>query len=109
MKIIYNDIIPFEGYIAMNLFGVLFVRNEYKDKVDEVTINHESIHTEQIKELLYLPFYILYGADYVLKFLKYWNHKKAYRNISFEREAYEHEADLDYLKTRKHYAQWRKS
>ena len=28
MKIIYNNTIPFKGFKAMNLFGVLFVRND---------------------------------------------------------------------------------
>ena len=30
MKIIYNNIIPFKGFKAMNLFGVLFVRKDAK-------------------------------------------------------------------------------
>jgi hypothetical protein len=31
----------------------------------------------------------------------------AYRGISFEVEAYEHQYDYDYLKSRKRFAQWR--
>lgn len=45
MKIIYNNIIPFKGFAAINLFGVLFVRNDYKLQVSDRMINHESIHT----------------------------------------------------------------
>lgn len=30
MKIIYNKLIPFKGFIAINLFGIIFVRKEYK-------------------------------------------------------------------------------
>ena len=52
MKIIYNDYIPFKGYIAMNLFGILFVRGNKTLSKD--TINHESIHSEQYKDLLYV-------------------------------------------------------
>ena len=37
MKVIENNFIPFPGYKAINLFGVLFVKN--KAKIDEVTIN----------------------------------------------------------------------
>ena len=48
MKIIYNKIIPFKGFLAINLFGFLFARK----KLTEVNINHEKIHTEQMKELL---------------------------------------------------------
>ena len=45
MKIIYNKIIPFRGFIAINLFGILFAREE----LNAVTINHEKIHTAQMK------------------------------------------------------------
>jgi hypothetical protein len=43
MKIIRNNIIPFKGFKAINLFGILFVRGN-AELSDEV-INHESIHT----------------------------------------------------------------
>ena len=46
MKIIYNNIIPFKGYLAMNLFGFLFVRKDLKDKLNSIVVNHEAIHTE---------------------------------------------------------------
>jgi len=43
MKIIYNKIIPFQGFKCINLFGILFVRSKLlKDK----DINHEAIHSE---------------------------------------------------------------
>ena len=106
MKVIYNNVIPFKGFVAMNICGLLFARKEYKP-LSDTTINHESIHTSQIRELLYLPFYIIYVGEYIYKLFKYCNPKKAYRNISFEKEAYEHQGDKDYLKSRKHYAQWR--
>ena len=28
MKIIYNNVIPFKGFTAINLFGILFARRE---------------------------------------------------------------------------------
>jgi len=97
MKIIYNNIIPFKGFTAINLFGVLFVRINVilTDRI----INHEKIHTAQIKELLYLFFYVLYGLEWFFKLLKYG--LKSYFNISFEREAYENEKNFEYLKNRK--------
>ena len=58
MKIIYNKIIPFKGYLAINLFGIIFVRKEYKNYINKTIINHEQIHTEQMKELGYIFFYI---------------------------------------------------
>ena len=104
MKIIYNNLIPFKGFIAINLFGVLFVRNEYKKRFDSggftTTLNHESIHTEQIKELGYIFFYIWYFIEWLLR-LPFGN---AYYNISFEREAFANEKNRKYLQARKHYS-----
>ena len=106
MKVIYNNLIPFKGFDAMNLFGVVFARNEYKD-LDKIVLNHEAIHTAQMKELLYIPFYILYGIEYLINLIKYRDGDKAYKNISFEREAYRNERQLDYLKGRRHFSQYR--
>lgn len=99
MKIIYNNIIPFPGYKAINLFGLLFVRKGAV--MSEEDINHESIHTAQMKEMLYIFFYIWYIIEWVIRLFKKVN---AYRNISFEQEAYSNEDNLEYLKDRKHYA-----
>ena len=102
MKIVYNRLIPFPGFIAMNLFGVLFVRSEYKDLISEVTINHESIHTAQMKEMLYVFFYIWYFIEWVIRLI--FNTSTAYRSISFEQEAYYNQLDFNYLKNRPKYA-----
>lgn len=99
MKIIYNNIIPFKGFKAVNLFGLLFARKGAS--INETTINHESIHTEQMKELLYLPFYVWYAIEWLIRLFMKGN---AYRNISFEREAYANEKDFDYLSKRKHFS-----
>ena len=61
MKIIKNKIIPFKGFKAINLFGILFVRGD--SEVDSTTVNHELIHTAQMKELLYIFFYLWYVID----------------------------------------------
>lgn len=108
MKIIYNNIIPFKGYLAINLFEFLFVRKELKDKLNSIVINHEAIHSEQMKELLYIPFYIIYLLEWLYKVLfKYPFSKKAYRDISFEKEAYTYEEDFGYLRRRKHFSMWK--
>lgn len=99
MIIIRNNIIPFKGFIAINLFGVLFVR---KDAViSEQTINHEKIHTAQMKEMLYVFFYLWYVIEWLIRLFMKGN---AYRNISFEKEAYMNEHDLYYLKSRERYS-----
>ena len=100
MKIIYNKIIPWQGFKAINLFGFLFVRsNLLKDR----DINHEAIHSEQMKELLWIPFYIWYLIEFMIKLWWFLDGSKAYKRVSFEVEAYMHQDDLDYLKNRKRY------
>lgn len=95
MKVIFNNIMPFPGFKAINLFGILFARKG--SKIDDRTINHESIHTAQMKEMLYILFYIWYIIEWIIRlFMK----GDAYRNISFEREAYGNEHNMNYLNER---------
>ena len=65
-----------------------------------VLINHEKIHLRQQIELLIIPFFIIYSFEFLVRLFQYKNWTMAYRNISFEREAYRKEKDLEYLKTR---------
>ena len=100
MKIKYSKIIPFKGSYAINLFSTLFIREEYKEQpISETTLNHESIHTVQMKEMWYVFFYIWYFIEWLL--LLFSVGKDAYYRISFEREAYDNEDNLKYLETRK--------
>jgi hypothetical protein len=105
MLIVRNNIIPFKGYKAVNLFGILFCRKDAE--MDAVTINHESIHTRQILEMLILPYYIWYGIEWVIRRWKYGSWHKAYRNIAFEQEAYHFQNEGWYLKCRRHYYWWK--
>ena len=84
---------------GISLWPFILVRNrEYKN--DQVFINHEKIHLRQQLELLIIPFYIWYGLEFLIRLAKYKDRYQAYRNICFEREAYQNEKDLDYLKKR---------
>lgn len=105
MKIIYNNIIPFKGFKAINLFGVLFVRKN--SVLSGIDMNHERIHTAQMREMLYMFFYLWYVVEWLIRLIQYRNSHKAYRNICFEREAYTMQNKCTYLEQRKHYA-WRK-
>lgn len=108
MKIIRNTIIPFPGFAAINLFGILFVRKEAY--ISENTLNHESIHSAQMREMLYIFFYIWYVVEWLFRLVQYrFDAHLAYRAISFEQEAYRNQDNLQYLDTRKHYAQFRKT
>ncbi|MCM1079094.1 MAG: hypothetical protein NC344_05635 [Bacteroidales bacterium] len=100
MIIIRNKIIPVKGFKCINLFGVLFVRKEYGMML-KADLNHEAIHTAQMRELLYVPFYVLYLIEWICRlFLKGY----AYRNISFEQEAYDNQFNFNYLNRRKYYS-----
>lgn len=101
MRIIINNIIPFgKNYYAINLFGVLFA----KGPCDKVTINHEMIHTAQIREMLYLFFYPAYLLEWICRVLQFRNMHKAYLNISFEKEAYANQKNMNYLAHRRHFS-----
>ena len=102
MKIKYSKIIPFKGFYAINLFGTYFIREEYKgQKVPKTTLNHEAIHTAQMKEMGYIFFYIWYFIEWLIQLCLHG--KDAYYWISFEREAFEHENNNRYLRLRKRY------
>ena len=86
------------------LFPFIILNSKLSLERQETLINHEKIHLRQQLELLVLPFYILYLANYLINLFIYKNHQKAYRNIIFEKEAFENEKRNDYLKSRKIWA-----
>lgn len=75
-----------------------------KDKVlknDKVLIYHEKIHYRQQMEMFVVPFFAWYLIEFLIRLLVKRNWMQAYFNISFEREAYENEKNLTYLRDRK--------
>ena len=103
MKVKYSKIIPFKGFYAINLFGTYFIREEYKgQKVSKTTLNHEAIHTAQMKEMGYIFFYIWYFIEWLIRLII--NGRYAYYCLPFEREAYDHEKNYKYLNKRKPYS-----
>lgn len=94
MKIIYNNTLPFK---CINIFGLIFARKGAK--ITERDLNHKYIHTAQMRELLYVGFYIWYIIEYLIRLIIYLDFKKAYRMISFEQEAYEYETWICYVET----------
>jgi hypothetical protein len=96
--IVAKYLIP-KGYRGLTLFPFVFIKYRF-DSDNKVLLNHEKIHLRQQLELLVLPFFVCYFLEYAIRLLQYKNANLAYRNISFEREAYANELHLDYLKTR---------
>lgn len=110
MLIIRNRILPFAGFWAINLMGVVFVRREIKvgEEVSQrewiTLLRHEEIHTRQMWELLIVGFYAWYVLEWIVRWAMYRNARRAYFNISFEREAYAHQSHRQYHRHRKPYA-----
>lgn len=96
--IISKYLVP-KGFSSITLFPFVVVHNK-KDKQNIVLINHEKIHIRQQLETLILPFFIWYGLEFLIRLMQYRNKKTAYKNISFEKEAYFYEKDREYLKNR---------
>jgi hypothetical protein len=98
--IIYNRILPFPGFSAINLFGIIFARREFKP-LSPQTVNHERIHTRQMIETLFVGFYLIYIVNFIALLLVKRNRMEAYRNIAFEKEAYYFQHHNNYLENRK--------
>lgn len=88
---------------GMALFPFILVR---QPNPGPTLLNHERIHLRQQAELGILPFYIWYGLEYLFRRFHYRDHYLAYRNISFEREAFSNDQDLTYLNNRPFWGFW---
>ena len=93
----------FAAAITLWPFGIYL--RDVKYLSNRRMLNHESIHWEQQKELGGILFYVLYLIEWIIKLFIYG--RRAYINLSSEREAYHFDDDMDYLEARKRY-QWLK-
>lgn len=120
---VFNWAIPIVGYKAMTVWPFLFIRDDLMVPMKDVDYNHEEIHGRQQIEMLIvgavialilfvwgcgwwsmlaLPvFFYWYVTEW---FIRIFTGKKAYRNISFEQEAFINERDMDYISMRKPFA-----
>ena len=99
MILIVVEYLTPRGFRGLAFFPFVCMVNK-EDKFNKVFINHEKIHIRQQLELLILPFFVWYTLEYLVRLIQFKDRKKAYYNISFEREAYANESNIDYLKTR---------
>ena len=127
---IYSNIIPFEGYIALTVWPWVFIRKDLRHKYTETTDRHEHTHGYQQIECLILGavvaailfivgcgwwsllaltmFFWLYLTEWIIKIpVCVVTNMDAYYSISFEQEAYDHEAEIGYHNVRKPFA-WTK-
>ncbi len=101
--ILYNDkflnsVSWFMKVGGITLFPFIILREKYRG--NKTILNHEKIHIEQQKELLIIGFYLWYVIEWLVRLFMQGN---AYKNISFEKEAYTNQHNSDYLKQRKRY------
>jgi hypothetical protein len=96
--------LPFLPTAGMAIFPFVFIKFAALKKNKQI-INHELIHLRQQIELLVLPFFIFYLLNYLINLIRYKNHGLAYRNIVFEREAYQNDLNYSYLKNRR-FSNW---
>jgi len=101
---IYNRFFPFGSFVAINLFGIIFVRKG--EVLTPMGLRHERIHTLQMREMLFVGFYVWYIVEWLVRLIMVRNAERAYFDISFEREAYANQHNTNYLKERKHYEWW---
>lgn len=121
MITIYNNVIPVKGYKALTTYSIIWVRG--KNKISEITRNHEKIHMIQQYEVLVLSgiigislvfsvdlhwgyvfisplvYFILYTLNFLVNCL-FKGEESPYRRICFEREAYKNQGNMEYCKRR---------
>lgn len=104
VKVKPNFFLLWGKYIGITLWPFGIYLRTIKVRNLKRLINHEMIHWHQQKQMLGLFFYIWYFFEWIVRIFTHG--KAAYRNVSFEREAYDNDQNLDYLKTRKAFRSW---
>ena len=103
MRLIISKFWVPKGFSGITVYPFIFAREKYL-RTNKTFVNHEKIHLRQQVELFIIPFFIWYVLEFFIRLIQFRNRKKAYRNISFEREAYTNESNADYLANRKFFS-----
>ena len=106
MIIVCQSLLKNTKILGITLFPFILLKRK-EDLHNEILLNHEKIHLRQQAELLVIFFYVWYVFEYYYFYFKLKDHFLAYKSISFEREAYAMEDDLNYLNTRKLWSFWK--
>ena len=95
MRIKYNSWVPrLIGWDGITLYPFIFMTfSERKSKKTRL-LHHEWIHVKQIRKEGFFKFYLSYISQALFNLLKYRHLKKAYENISYEKEAYSKEKKI---------------
>ena len=123
VKTVVNKFLPFKGFVAMTVWPFIFIRKDKELKFVDKVKRHEYIHVYQQIECLLVGvvlvflmlitgcewwsliplglFFELYAVEWIIKgLINFGNSRKAYRSISFEREAFENQENPDWLDDR---------
>jgi hypothetical protein len=92
----------FRFYTGFSLF--IFIWISRLEKNEERLVRHETIHFRQQVEMLFVFHWLSFVFFYLISRSKGHGHYISYRYNPFELEAYEHDADMTYLQTRRPFA-----
>lgn len=85
---------------AVTVWPFIFVNKDLPIRSYWRVMTHELTHLKQQLSLLLIGFYLWYYIEFLIRRLQYPTWDEAYRNISFEREAYANQRISTYYKTR---------
>jgi len=105
LPMLFNFLIK-QNAIAIALWPFIFIKYDAL-KRNRQLVNHERIHLRQQLEMGIILFYLFYVAEFLYHYINFRNINFAYRSISFEKEAFANDRNLNYLKERKFWG-WRK-
>lgn len=101
-----NKLLCPSGFLAITLFGTIYVRNQSSlneimktDGIDSIVERHEMIHVKQAVATnnSWFLFYLLYLWQWLLNLpLIFINRNAPYKFVSFELEAYANENNIGY-------------
>lgn len=87
------------GFSGIAIFPFVLYRDA-RLRHNVTFVAHEKIHLRQQAELLILPFFLWYAIEFAVRWCACRDRRRAYHNISFEREAYANEIRNEYLQNR---------
>ena len=98
MKVKNMKHFPFKGYKAMAWCGTI-IHREGASKVNDITINHETIHLMQAKMCgSWVKYYWRYFIDWLKGNPLIYPASSAYYTTKYESEAYANEENMNYCK-----------
>lgn len=90
IKPVYLPALKNNKYAALTLFPFIIFFSS-KEETSFITICHERVHVNQIRQIGFFSFYISYLLYFLAGLIHYKHWSRAYFNIPFEIEAFSRE------------------